>query len=278
MEIPLVAYTRLRDTRNAHNSLCLHTPIATDMPPKATDPKDAPDPEGKTTKVLSTDAIHPSVTLLRASIPFSGAKLHRDNHDWKKWERNFRTFTTLNHLTHYVFPPYTYLPLPHVEPRAFSNYTENLTMAVAALQSAVDDSLHDLIDYEKGVRRSYDALREHCQSAGPIRQVAIIRQALSTYCSPSEPLVTTANNICMLIDTAFDMGAITRDLFKCIALLNSLSDKSYETIQSTISRALSDSTSESPYTAAQIIRVLQNEQTLLTAKEQMRFGRSLTQP
>ncbi|KAF5380152.1 hypothetical protein D9615_006145 [Tricholomella constricta] len=122
-------------------------------------------------------------------------------------------------------------------------------MAIAALQSAINDSLHDLIDYEKGVRRSYDALREHCQSAGPIRQVAIIRQALSTsYCSPSEPLVATANNICMLIDTAFDMGAITRDLFKCIALLNGLSDKSYESIQSTISCALSDSTSESPYT------------------------------
>ncbi|KAF5381554.1 hypothetical protein D9615_005521 [Tricholomella constricta] len=201
------------------------------MPPKANDLKDTGD-EAKASKALPTDAIHPSVTLLRASIPFSGAKLHRDTHDWKKWEHNFRMFTTLNHLTHYVFSPYTYRP--HVEPRAFSNYTENLTMAVAALQSTVDDSLHDLIDYEKGVRRSYEALRDHCQSAGPICQVAIIRQALSTYCSPSEPLVATANNICTLIDTAFDMGAITRDLFKCIALLNSLSDKSYESIQSTI--------------------------------------------
>ncbi|KAF5377091.1 hypothetical protein D9615_010560 [Tricholomella constricta] len=205
------------------------------MPPKVNDPKDAVDPESKLPKVLPTDATHPSVNLLRASIPFSGVKLHRDNHDWKKWERNFRTFTTLNHLTHYVFPPYTYLPLPHTEPRAFSNYTENLTMAVAALQSAVDDSLHDLIDYENGVRKSYEALRNHCQSAGPIRQVTIIRQALSTYCSPSEPLVATANTICTLIDTAFDMGTITRDLFKGIALLNSLSDKTYESIQSTIS-------------------------------------------
>ncbi|KAF5379176.1 hypothetical protein D9615_006023 [Tricholomella constricta] len=213
-------------------------------PPKADDPR--------SNRLSPTDATHPSIPVAYLRIAFNGTKLHKDKVDFKKWERSFRAYIAMNQLTGYLYNPLILTPLPHEEPRAYANFKANGALAIAALHGAVDDSLAEYIDYDKSADKNYEALKAHCLSAGPIKQVATIRKALSTYCSTSTPITDTAKEICELVDAAFDMGEINRDLFKCIAILNSLNDQAFESTQSTISRALSESTKEKPYTLANI--------------------------
>lgn len=220
-------------------------------------------------KINSNDATHPKIPLLHIRTSFSGDKLERDKGDFKKWERDFMLFVTLNHLDGYFFAPLTQPPHATEEPRAHSNFITNSRMAVAALQQAIGESEMEFIDYTKGAKVCYDIITSRCRSAGPVKQISLIREALSTYCSLSEPLVSTATKICNTIDRAFAMGDITQDLFKCIALLNSLNDKTFESIQSNISRALSDSTKTTPYTSDHIRRVLESEDTLISTKRHM---------
>ncbi|GLB33459.1 hypothetical protein LshimejAT787_0103430 [Lyophyllum shimeji] len=219
--------------------------------------------------VKPTDATNPSITAIKMSVGFSGAKLERDKGDFKTWVRVFRGFVTLNHLRGYIFEPLVRAPDRDEEPNAYRNYVENCDMALAALQTAVADSELEYIDWEKSPKACFDALRTRHQSAGPVRQIALIREALSTYCSHTEPLPTTVRRICDTIDQAYEMGEITRDLLKCFAILNSLNDRAFEAIQSTINRALSDATASNPYTSDQVRSLIDSEQTLINAKKRM---------
>ncbi|KAG5351674.1 hypothetical protein C0989_005369, partial [Termitomyces sp. Mn162] len=63
------------------------------------------------------------------------------------------------------------------------------------------------------------------------KAVALICQALLTYAPLAEPIDTTAHKICNLIDHAFLIGAIDKDLLKCITLLNSINNKSFQSLQ-----------------------------------------------
>ncbi|KAF8230085.1 hypothetical protein L208DRAFT_1154890, partial [Tricholoma matsutake] len=160
---------------------------------------------------------------------------------------------------------------PHAteEPHAHSNFVMNSHMAVAALQQAVGKSEMEFIDYTKGAKACYDTITVRCRSAGPVKQISLICEALSMYCSLSELLVSTATKICNTVDRMFAMGDITQDLFKGIALLNSLNDKAFKSIQSNISCALSDSTKTTPYTSDHIRCILESKDMLKLTKRHM---------
>lgn len=49
-------------------------------------------------------------------------------------------------------------------------------------------------------KECYDALKSRAHRKGPVKQVALICKALSTYVPVSEPIETTAHKICNLID------------------------------------------------------------------------------
>ncbi|KAF8231632.1 hypothetical protein L208DRAFT_1276141 [Tricholoma matsutake] len=217
--------------------------------------------ESNPPKINLNDATHPTIPLLHIQNSFSG--------DFKKWEWDFMLFVTLNHLDGYFFAPLIQDPHATEEPHVHSNFIMNSHMAVAALQQAVGKSEVEFIDYTKGAKACYDTITVHCRSAGPVKQISLICEALLTYCSLSEPLVFTATKICNTVDGTFTMGDITQDLFKCIALLNSLNDKAFESIQSNISCALSDSTKTTPYTSDHIRCILKSEDTLILTKRHM---------
>lgn len=109
-----------------------------------------------------------------------------------------------------------------------------------------------------------------------MKQVALIRQALSTYAPVVEPIDSTARKICDLIDRAFAIGAIDKDLLKCIALLNSINDKSFESLQTQVSRGLSDATVSSPYTSSQIRKLFQTVDSLSTLTKTTSTDTALT--
>ncbi|KAF8223976.1 hypothetical protein L208DRAFT_1314139 [Tricholoma matsutake] len=221
-------------------------------------------------KINLNDATHPTIPLLHIQNSFSGNKLEWDKGNFKKWEWDFMLFVTLNHLDGYFFAPLIQDPHATEEPCAHSNFITNSRMAVAALQQAVSESEMEFINYTKGAKACYDTITARCRSAGPVKQISLIHEALSTYCSLSEPLVSTATKICNTVNRMFAMGDITRDLFKCIALLNSLNDKAFKSIQSNISRALSDSTKTTPYTSNHIQHFsLESEDMLILTKKHM---------
>ncbi|GLB33224.1 hypothetical protein LshimejAT787_0101090 [Lyophyllum shimeji] len=75
--------------------------------------------------VKSTDATNPSITAIKMSVGFTGAKLERDKGDFKTWVHVFRGFVTLNHLRGYIFEPLVRAPDRDEEPNAYRNYVEN---------------------------------------------------------------------------------------------------------------------------------------------------------
>ncbi|GLB40854.1 putative mitochondrial protein [Lyophyllum shimeji] len=188
---------------------------------------------------LPTDASHPSIPLIRLSVPWgNNTKLDRTTGDFNDWSDDLSDALTVNGLR------------------------------VGFILLAISKTERDGIPKDKGAKALYDALKKRATGEGPVKQVTLLRQALSTYCSVTEPLPTTAMKIREICRRAFAMGPITEEVFTCISLLNSLQDEAFRSIRSTVSRGLSESTDADPYTYDKIRRLLETEQTLLTSMSQ----------
>lgn len=92
---------------------------------------------------------------------------------------------------------------------------------------------------------------------GLVKQVALTREALSTYAPVIDPINTIAQRVCDLINQAFAIGVIDKDLLKCIALLNCINDKFFKSIQMQVSHGLANSRAGNPYTSFQICKLFQ---------------------
>ncbi|GLB45783.1 hypothetical protein LshimejAT787_2900110 [Lyophyllum shimeji] len=217
---------------------------------------------------IPSDASHPSIPLIRLQVPWSASnkKLDRTTGEFNDWSEDLSDALTVNGLLGYVFDPIIPCPPADTEPRAHANWIANDSLARGFISLAIEKTERDGIPKDKGAKAFYEALKSRANGEGPVKQVALIREAFSTYCSATEPLPTTAMKICDIIDRAFAMGNINKDLFKCIALLNALNDDSFRAIQSNVSRALSESTATDPYTSSKIRRLLETEQTLINSK------------
>ncbi|KAF5380087.1 hypothetical protein D9615_006201 [Tricholomella constricta] len=204
---------------------------------------------------------------LRHQFPSDKPRLDLSWGDFSKWTRTVQTGLRGNLLLNYVFDPIVPKPDALTQPIALTNWIANDSTALAYIEGAVADTELDGLVTDKGAKSCYDDLKTRAQRGGPIRQIGILQDALKTYCSPSEPLGTTAKTINALIDRAFDMGTVNRDVFKSIALLNSLgSDKSYESLQVAISTALSNSTIAHPFTHADVVRQMEAHQFVLNQR------------
>lgn len=112
-------------------------------------------------------------------------------------------------------------------------------------------------------KECYDALKAPARREGPVKQVALIREALSVLVS--EPLDPVARKICELVDRAFANGEIDKDVLKCTALLNLINDKSFEAIQTQVSR-VADSTTDKLYTSSDIRKLFQTIDSVQTIR------------
>ena len=118
---------------------------------------------------------------------------------------------------------------------------------------------------EKGSKAAWDMLRDRHQNEGPIRQVDLLRTALNMKCRKGTPLPQTCREIYNAVDQAFAMGDFTVNLFRCIAIINSLED--FPHIRSSILRDLCTSTKDKEYTSKDIRHYLESEQTLHAVTE-----------
>jgi len=111
-----------------------------------------------------------------------------------------------------------------------------------------------------GNKACWDAICDRHQNQGPIHQVAYLQEAMAAKCSRGTPLPVTAEKSCSEVDHAYDMGDISRDLMKCILLLNSLSD--FPHTRAMVSWDISSSSEANPITSTDIQQYMDDEQSL----------------
>ncbi|KAG6815379.1 hypothetical protein H0H87_002425, partial [Tephrocybe sp. NHM501043] len=129
---------------------------------------------------------------------------------------------------------------------------------------AISDAEQEGLTTDGTTKDCYDALKAQAQSEGPMKQIALICEAFSTYAPVSKPIENMARKICKLINHAFAIGTIDKDLLKCITLLNSINDKTFKSMQTQVSQGLADSTSKDPYTLAHVHKLFQTIDSLAT--------------
>ena len=228
-------------------------------------PKDtSPTPTSEELALLKADATRPSITLSRPNTIFTGEKLDKLKSNYKKWSRDMRHYLTINGLLSYILGERA-RPSQSTEPRAYENWIENDCFAFTAIAMNVSDDDEAELDMEKGSKAAWDTLRDRHQNEGPIRQVDLLRTALNMKCKKGTPLPQTCREIYDAVDQAFAMGDFTVDLFRCIAIINSLKD--FPHICSSILHDLRTSTKDKEYTSKDIRHYLESEQTLHAVTE-----------
>ena len=228
-------------------------------------PKDtSPTPTSEELALLKADATRPSITLSRPNTVFTSEKLNKLKSNYKKWSRDMRHYLTINGLLSYILGERT-KPSQSTEPRAYENWVENDRFAFTAIAMNISDDDEAELDMEKGSKTAWDTLRDRHQNEGPIRQVDLLRTALNMKCRKGTPLPQTCREIYDAVDQAFAMGDFTVDLFRCIAIINSLED--FPHIRSSILRDLRTSTKDKEYTSKDIRHYLESEQTLHAVTE-----------
>jgi hypothetical protein len=214
-----------------------------------------------TPTILASDAASPSITRIRVTTQYTGPKLDKLKGNYKKWLIAIELFLTLAGFNHYVKGKGSKPGLN--EPRARINWEDNDELATALITSSLEEHEMEYVDRGKSAAECFTEIKARHKSVGPIRQVQLLQEALTMLCNHETALPITAEQICTKIDRAYEMGDITKDLFKCIALLSSLRD--YAHLCSIITRDLSMATVENPFTSTQLRTYLDREQNMMTA-------------
>ena len=151
-----------------------------------------------TTDQLPHDLVAPSITLLRCSTTYTGLKLDKLTANYKTWLKSVDLFLTLTGLAGYAKG--TVDRPKSNQPCALANWEANNALAAALISSTIEPTKWEYIDRDKGAKACWDTLKLRHQSEGPIWQVQLLQEALSTQCTRSTPLPTTAEKICSAID------------------------------------------------------------------------------
>ena len=146
---------------------------------------------------LPHDLVAPSITLLQCSTTYTGPKLDKLMVNYKTWSKSVDLFLTLTGLAGYVKDT---VDRPNSsQPHALANWEANDTLAAALISSTIEPTEWEYIDHDKGAKACWDTLKLRHQSEGLIQQVQLLQEALSTQCTRSTPLPTTAEKICSAI-------------------------------------------------------------------------------
>ncbi|KAG5717402.1 hypothetical protein E4T56_gene7678 [Termitomyces sp. T112] len=222
-------------------------------------------PESSST-ILPSDSTNPSVPERVIRHRWEGFKYARADGNFTQWTEKLKDALILNGIYSHVFDTIAIRPNIDTEPRAHANWGLNDRLAITFMKSALDDTEHHDLITNKGAAWCYMDLKARAQREGPIKQIALLQEALSTYCSTAEPLPVTAGCIVNTVKRAFDIGTVDRNLFACIALLNSLNYPSFESLQNPVSTLISKCTQSTPCDPTDIRILMENAQNILNSK------------
>lgn len=149
-------------------------------------------------------------------------------------------------------------------------------MAHGFIATAVEHAELAYIPRSIGPKAAWDLLKKRHEREGPIRQVTLLHQALSIPFMDETPMPETATAICALINRAYTIGDVNKDVFCCIAMLGAL--KNFPNIQSIVSRDIGNTTVEKPYTSTDLRCFLDNEHTLKQSNKLMTGNSNANSP
>lgn len=226
------------------------------MPPKESITATTPSLEET---LFKADTVRPSISLTRPNNVFASEKLDKLKSNYKKWSKDMTHYLAINGLLSYILGEKS-KPSPSSEPRAHENWVENDHFAYMAIAMNVSDDDEVELSMAKGAKAAWDMLKECHQNEGPVWQVDLLHTVLNIKCKKGMPLPQMCREICDAVDQAFAMGTFMADLFRCIAIINSLED--FPHIRSSILHDLRTSTKEKEYTSKEIRHYLESEETL----------------
>ncbi|KAG6898092.1 hypothetical protein C0993_007091, partial [Termitomyces sp. T159_Od127] len=155
---------------------------------------------------ISTNTTNSSISEQIICHQWEGVKYRRADGNFSQWTDSLKDALILNSLYVYVFDTTILRPDFKAEPHAYSNWGPNDHLAITFIKSALDDTEHRVLVIDKGASSCFSDLKTCVQREGLIEQVALFQEALSTYCSLSKPLPTTAGHIVDIVKRAFDIG------------------------------------------------------------------------
>ncbi|KAG5718771.1 hypothetical protein E4T56_gene2727 [Termitomyces sp. T112] len=189
--------------------------------------------------------------------------------EFMKWLMKLKIFLQQSGLDHYIFAPESKpdclirQPNPNTEPVVYANWLSNNNLIIGVICATVSDAKQEGLSTDGTANECYDMLKAQANCKGPVKQVTLICKALSTYVPIAKPIENTTRKICELVDHAFTISrVIDKDLLKCIALLNSINNKHFKSIQVEVSCRLADSTKEKTYTSSDIQKLFQTSNSL----------------
>ncbi|KAM6491094.1 hypothetical protein JOM56_013333 [Amanita muscaria] len=223
------------------------------------------------------DTNRPSVPRISISQSFAGEKLDHLKSNWRDWSDEFHIALMLNGLD--ARPSngvYGYTAFLH------GNIIINVLIDHEKWHTAWDEALgvllasrerlwpnkeneQKLLATQPSAKDCWDKLKSRHENEGPVRQLQLLSQALSTSFTHDTPLPSTAAEIQGLIERAFAMGDLTYDVVTCLALLQAMG--SFPNLQTLVNHNISLSTKEKPYSPANIISLLENEQRLMESNK-----------
>lgn len=233
---------------------------------------------------MSADSTYPHIHFAKLNAYWLATKPPFDyaTRKFLKWSTKLEIFFQQSGLDQYIFvseknPSRLITQLDQIaEPNMYANWLSNNNLIIGVIHSAVSKAEQEKLETNETVKECYDSLKAHAQCEGPVKQVVLICQALSTYVQIAEPIDITACRICELINQAFSIGAIDKNLLKCIALLNSINDKSFESLQTQVLWGLIDATKNAPYTLSHIRKLFQTVDSLSTLTKAPSVDTALT--
>ncbi|KAG6885463.1 hypothetical protein C0995_009265 [Termitomyces sp. Mi166 len=220
------------------------------MPPMSESPK-SPSVPLTATRIAEMKMVdngtNPTVLPVgKITSSWTGHILDKDDGKYTDWAYAMKLELTMVQLWDYVFNP---PPHPHdmYEPHAC-----HARLACSFLKHVLSAPEQKLCAEEEDPIALLSYLKERHGGAASVKQVCLLQEALTTKCSLSEPLTKTVDAIFEKIKHAFDAGDVTKDLLKSIAILSTLSDKSFSHLRSIISHDLGHTGSTVKYGPAEI--------------------------
>ncbi|KNZ77209.1 hypothetical protein J132_06204 [Termitomyces sp. J132] len=149
---------------------------------------------------MNTETTYPRICpiKLNAHWPSSEPPFDCMTGKFVKWSMKLEIFSQQSWLDHYIFTPEKkpdcLIAEPHLvtEPNAYPNWLSNNDLIIGIIHAAVSEAEQEGLIMDSTAKECYDALKAQAQCEGPVKQVALVCEALSTYAPVSEPIDTTA--------------------------------------------------------------------------------------
>ena len=223
---------------------------------------------------LASDVNSPSVIVRR--ITTDNWKDHADLdltlNNWQTWSKRVTLVLQASSGLHLYLLGQVPQPDPQIEPRAHSNWEINDAMIRAFILAHCSSIEFSFAENCRTCLQMWTTLQSRHRCQGAVAQIQLIQEAFSVHYSTSTPFSTTSEQLRVLNDRIWAMGAPTADSFLVILMLLALSGPDFRGVRDAIINGLSNATNFSPYTAAHIRARLDLEQQVRNAESTRSMG------